>query len=110
MATVASAKNSAIEYNRDIRPILSENCFSCHGTDSASRKAGLRLDQFESVTNKLEDGATTIVPGKPQQSELMRRILATDDDQMPPEKVNKILKPAQKELLKKWIAAGAHNN
>ncbi len=103
----AAAVHSGLEYNRDIRPILSENCFSCHGTDSASRKAGLRLDHFETATNRLEDGAVAIVPGQPKQSELVRRIFATDDDQMPPEKVNKVLQPAQKELLKKWIAAGA---
>jgi hypothetical protein len=103
----AVQKNSGIEYNRDVRPVLSENCFTCHGTDSAARKAGLRLDQFESATNKLENGSVAIVPGQPKQSELVRRIYATDDDQMPPAKVNKVLKPAQKELLKKWIAAGA---
>ena len=96
-----------LSYNRDIQPILSENCFSCHGTDSAARKAGLRLDHFETATNKLESGAVAIVPGQPKSSEMIRRILATDDDQMPPEKINKILKPEQKELLKKWIAAGA---
>jgi hypothetical protein len=102
----AVQKNSGIEYNRDVRPILSENCFACHGTDSAARKAGLRLDQFETATNKLENGSMAIVPGQPKQSELVRRIYATDDDQMPPAKVNKVLKPAQKELLKKWIATG----
>ncbi len=109
LAVTAFSKPAAggIEYNRDVRPLLSENCFSCHGTDSASRKAGLRLDHFETATNKLDDGAVAIVPGQPNQSEVVRRIFATDDDQMPPEKVNKILKPEQKELLKKWIAAGA---
>ena len=106
-AAVAAQKNSALEYNRDIRPILSENCFPCHGTDSASRKAGLRLDHFENATNKLDDDAIAIVPGQPDKSELVRRIFATDDDQMPPAEANKVLKPAQKELLKKWIAAGA---
>ena len=98
---------TAIAYNRDIRPILSENCFACHGADSAARKAGLRLDHFETATNKLESGVVVIVPGQPKQSELVRRILATDDDQMPPEKVHKVLSPAQKERLQKWIAAGA---
>ncbi len=107
--TVVSGKpaGDSISYNRDIRPIFSENCFSCHGTDSASRKAGLRLDRFDSVTNVLDDNAVAIVPGKPDQSELVRRIFSTDDDQMPPKKVEKILTPAQKDLLKKWIAAGA---
>jgi len=106
-SAVAASKKTSLEYNRDVRPILSENCFPCHGTDSASRKAGLRLDHFETATNKLEDGAVAIVPGQPDKSELVRRIFATDDDQMPPEKVNKVLKPEQKEVLKKWIAAGA---
>ena len=101
------ASPQELSYNRDIRPILSENCFSCHGTDSASRKAGLRLDHFETATNKLEDGAVAIVPGSPEKSELIRRIFAEDDDQMPPEKINKVLKLEQKELLKKWVAAGA---
>ena len=103
----AVAKDSGIEYNRDIRPILAENCFSCHGTDSAARKAGLRLDRFDGATNTLDDGAVAIVPGQPGKSELVRRILATDDDQMPPAKVQKTLSPAQKERLQKWIAAGA---
>jgi hypothetical protein len=98
---------SAISYNRDIKPILAENCFTCHGTDSAARKAGLRLDRFETATNKLEDSAVAIVPGQPDKSEMIRRIFAEDDDHMPPMKVNKVLKPEQKELLKKWIAAGA---
>ena len=65
-------------------------------TDSASRKAGLRLDHFETATNQLENGTMAIVPGQPSQSELVRRIFATDDDQMPPAKVNKVLQPAQK--------------
>lgn len=103
----AGSLKSDIRYNRDIRPILSENCFPCHGTDSAARKAGLRLDHFETATNKLEDGTFALVPGQPKKSELIRRISATDDDQMPPERINKTLRPAQKELLKRWIARGA---
>ena len=69
-----------IEFNRDIRPILSENCFRCHGPSSASREAELRLDQRESA---VERGA--IAPGKPDESELVRRIFADDPDEvMPP--------------------------
>ena len=96
-----------VAYNRDIQPVLAENCFTCHGADSAARKAGLRLDHFETATNKLEDGAVAIVAGRPDKSEMIRRIFAEDDDHMPPAKVNKVLKPEQKELLKKWIAGGA---
>jgi len=96
-----------IEFNREIRPILAENCFACHGPDSASRKANLRLDRFETATNKLEDGAVAIVPSHPEKSEMVRRIFATDDDHMPPAKINKVLKPEQEALLKQWIAEGA---
>ena len=105
--TLTAGDARPLSYNRDIRPILSEYCFSCHGTDSAARKAGLRLDHFETATNRLESGVFAIVPGQPNNSEMIRRILATDDDQMPPEKINKVLNPEQKELLKKWIIAGA---
>ena len=101
------AADKALAYNRDVRPILSENCFACHGPDSASRKAGLRLDNFAGATNKLESGVIAIVPGAPDKSELVRRIFLTDDEQMPPEKIHKTLKPEQKELLKQWVADGA---
>ncbi len=96
-----------IEFNRDVRPILSENCFPCHGADSASRKAGLRLDRFEDATAPAKDGKIAIVPGKMDASELVRRICAVDEDQMPPQKVHKVLTPAQKDLLKQWVASGA---
>jgi hypothetical protein len=97
------ANTSGIEYNRDIRPILAENCFACHGPDSAARKAGLRIDQRDTAVEM-----KAIVPGKPDESEMIRRILTDDNrDLMPPIKSNKKLKPEQKELLKKWIASGA---
>lgn len=96
-----------IEYNRDVRPILTENCFPCHGTDSAARKAKLRLDRFEDATAQREDSSPAIVPGKPGESELVRRIFDPGDDIMPPEKAHKTLTSAQKELLKRWIGEGA---
>lgn len=96
------------EYNRDIRPILSENCFPCHGPDSASRKAKLRLDHFENATAKREDTKPALVPGKPEASEVIARIFTTnEDDLMPPAKSHKVLTAEQKELLKRWIADGA---
>jgi hypothetical protein len=98
---------ATIEYNREVRPILSENCFPCHGTDAAARKAKLRLDNFEDATAQREDSAAAIVPGKPNESEIIRRILDTGDDIMPPEKSHKVLTAAQKELLKRWVAQGA---
>ncbi|MDX2020705.1 MAG: PSD1 and planctomycete cytochrome C domain-containing protein [Deltaproteobacteria bacterium] len=90
-------------FNRDIRPILSDKCFFCHGPDSAKRKAGLRLDVRDAA---LKDEA--IVPGKPEASELWKRINATDvDDVMPPPDVHKALKPEEITLLRRWIEAGA---
>src|SRR5476649_1219767 len=84
-----------IEYNRDVRPILAENCFSCHGPDSASRKASLRLDQLDDA---IKMGA--IVPGKAKESALIERILSNDPkQQMPPAKLHKKLTPTQKETL-----------
>jgi hypothetical protein len=92
-----------IEYNRDIRPILNDNCFKCHGFDSASRKADLRLDKREAAIK-----AGSIVPGKPDKSEMIQRIFSDEPSElMPPPKSHKKLTVAQKDLLKRWVAAGA---
>src|SRR5579864_5769521 len=92
-----------LEYNQDIRPILAENCFACHGPDSASRKAGLRLDKRDEAIK-----AGAIVPGKTDESELVERIFSTERRHlMPPPKTLKKLTAAQKETLKRWIASGA---
>jgi hypothetical protein len=97
-----------IEYNRDVRPVLSENCFPCHGPDSASRKAGLRLDRFDDAIAPRKDSPPAIVPGKPDGSELVHRITAKNpDDMMPPVKTQKKLTAQEKALLKNWIAGGA---
>jgi hypothetical protein len=93
----------AIEFNRDIRPILSENCFACHGPDSVARKADLRLDRRE-VAVEME----AIVPNDPEASEMLERIESEDPIlKMPPKSTNKTLTAAQKDVLKRWIAAGA---
>ncbi len=105
--TSRAAGPSPLEYNRDIRPILSENCFVCHGADSGSRKAKLRLDSFDNATAKRDDDVAIIVPGQPDKSEVIRRIFDTGDDLMPPEKSHKTLTVQQKELLKRWIGEGA---
>lgn len=92
-----------LTYNRDIRPILAENCFACHGPDSAARKANLRLDRREDAVD-----AKAISPGKLGESELLRRIFSTNPDElMPPANSHKELKPEQKERLKTWVLAGA---
>ena len=93
----------SIQYNRDIRPILNDACFACHGPDSASRKGELRLDVRDAA---LEKGA--IDPGKPDNSEMIRRLLSDDPEEvMPPPELKKTLTPEQKKLLAKWIEDGA---
>ncbi len=95
--------DGTVEFNRDIRPILSENCFFCHGPDKKHRDSGLRLDIRDEALAK-----EAIVPGKPEESELVERITSDDEfERMPPKKSTKRLTNAQKELLKRWIAEGA---
>ncbi len=95
-------------FNRDIRPILADSCFQCHGADEKQRKAGLRLDVSEIAFKPAESGATAIVPGKPDASELLKRLLSNDDSvRMPPPNSGKTVSPAQIATLKRWIADGA---
>jgi hypothetical protein len=103
---VRAADPPKVHFNRDIRPIMSDTCFKCHGP--GTRKAGLRLDLREEALKQTESGATPIVPGKPEQSEVVRRVLSTDRDEfMPPPDSHKTLSPEQKELFRRWIAQGA---
>ena len=113
LATLAAAHGAApstpakVEFSRDVRPILSENCFACHGFDKAARKADLRLDTKEGVL-ATKEGVTAVVPGKPEASEVIARIVTSDeDDLMPPKKSGKHLTAAQKETLRRWIEQGA---
>lgn len=97
-----------LSFNRDIRPILSENCFSCHGIDAKHRKGKLRLDEPKFAYGKGKSDFVAIVPGKPEESEVWLRIIAEeDDDPMPPKKSKKNLTKEQKEILRRWIAEGA---
>src|SRR5262245_22531125 len=99
---------TAVDFNRQIRPILSENCFACHGPDEKQRKAKLRLDTKEGAFAKLRGGNFALVPGKPAESELIARITAEDPaERMPPAKSNKHLTPQQVALLKQWVEQGA---
>ena len=106
--TAAAAIPDQIEFNRDVRPILSENCFACHGFDPKHREAGLRLDTFEGATAD-RDGSIGIVPGNIEGSEVWRRITSTDPDEvMPPAKSTKPrLNEEQLAILKRWIEQGA---
>ncbi len=97
-----------IDYARDVRPILSQFCFRCHGPDEGSREAGLRLDLRESALKPAESGERAIVPNQPANSELLKRIESTDSDSvMPPPSTKKVLTATQKATLKRWIEAGA---
>ena len=103
-----TAMAATIDFARDIRPILSDNCFACHGPDAGKRKGGLRLDLKESAFGAGESGAVAIVPGDPERSELIRRMGSADPDEvMPPPKEVKALKAGQLDLLKQWIREGA---
>ena len=104
----ASAAEGDVNFSRDILPLLSNNCFKCHGPDEANRESGLRLDQQKGSVAVLESGHRAIVPGKSGESELFRRISSTDPDaKMPPEDSGKKLTAAQIELIRKWIDSGA---
>ena len=96
-----------LEFNRDVRPILSDKCFACHGFDAKTRKAGLRLDTEEGAYF-LKDGVQAIKPGALQESEVWHRITHDDEDElMPPPESNKGLTEGEKEVLKRWIEEGA---
>jgi hypothetical protein len=95
-----------VSFNRDIRPVLSDMCFHCHGFDPTSRKAGLRLDVRDEALKPTKSGFIPIVPGKPDESEIILRIADTQDP-MPPAEAHKTLTAAQKDLLRRWVAEGA---
>lgn len=97
-----------IDFNFDIRPILVQNCYLCHGPDPSSRKANLRLDTYEGATAALKDGGHAVVPGKPNKSELIYRITHEHEDKiMPPPEMNSKLSEREVNLLEKWIKQGA---
>ncbi len=97
----------AVEFNRDVRPILSDVCYTCHGPDKSNRKAKLRFDTEAGALADL-GGYRAIVPGKPGESELLRRILSKDEkERMPPPSSDRRLTPAQVEVLRRWVSQGA---
>ena len=103
-----AAAGSKISFNRDVRPILSDNCFACHGFDAKTREAGLRLDTPEGAYKADKDGAQPIKPRDLTASSVWQRIIATDpDDIMPPPESHKKLTAAQRDILKRWIEEGA---
>jgi Protein of unknown function (DUF1549)/Protein of unknown function (DUF1553)/Planctomycete cytochrome C len=96
------------DFSREVRPILSQHCFKCHGPDDGAREAKLRLDLRDSAIAHREPGKAPIVPGKPESSELIRRIFSHDADEiMPPPAANKPLSDSERGILRAWVAAGA---
>ncbi|MCU0704028.1 MAG: PSD1 and planctomycete cytochrome C domain-containing protein [Fimbriiglobus sp.] len=96
------ARAADIDFNRDVRPILSNNCFACHGPDDKERKGKLRLDTFDGATKN-----GSLVPGKPDESEFIARVVSTDEnDVMPPAKTGKKLTAKEVETLKAWVKQG----
>ncbi|QEG42605.1 PSD1 and planctomycete cytochrome C domain-containing protein [Roseimaritima ulvae] len=97
-----------VDFNRDVRPILAENCYACHGFDEAAREADLRLDTFAGAIGS-DGGNAAIVPGEPDESELIARVLTDDADQiMPPADSGKRLSDAQRDILRRWVQQGAN--
>jgi len=107
LLVVAHAGAGEVSFDRDVRPILAEHCFACHGPDAAAREADLRLDTRAGAIADLA-GTRAVVPGNPSASELVTRILSTDPDViMPPPSLNKPLSDDQRKTLEAWIEAGA---
>jgi hypothetical protein len=107
--TASAIADDSVRFSRDILPILSDNCFACHGPDQNKRQAGLRLDVRDDALKAAESGELAIVPGKPEASQLIARITSNDAAvMMPPPDSNKKLTDSQKELFNRWIAEGAN--
>jgi hypothetical protein len=108
MLGIEQSLAQAIDFNRDVRPILSNRCLACHGPDKAHREGGLRLDDASIATQPLESGATAVVPNKPDASELIARITSHDESvRMPPTKFGKPLTDKEVATLRAWIEQGA---
>ncbi len=107
-SSLFGASNGRVAFNQDIRPILAEACFHCHGPDPGTRKAGLRLDTEAGFFTAKEGEQPTVLKGKPEDSPLYQRLISTDEEEiMPPPESHKTLKPAQIAMVKAWIAEGA---
>src|SRR5436305_11259589 len=99
--------NAQVRFNRDIRPIMAETCFRCHGPDKSSRMAGMRLDLRDEALKPTRSGVTPIVPGDPEKSAIVQRIFAPGARAMPPASIHKELTDAQKNTIRQWVAEGA---
>src|SRR3954454_8843472 len=101
LLTLTLPVKAQVDFSRDVRPILSDKCYFCHGPDEKARKAKLRLDTKEGVF-RVKDGVAVVIPGKSAESELVRRITTNDaDDHMPPPDSNRTLTAQQIDTLKR---------
>ncbi len=108
IASAISSQAEPVSFNRDIRPIMSDTCFRCHGPDKSSRMANLRLDLRAEAIRTMADGTTPIVPGNPEKSAIVQRIFAPDANRrMPPVYAHKELTEKQKGTIRQWVAEGA---
>src|SRR6476659_1578638 len=107
VALAATTAQGAVSFNRDIRPIMSDTCFRCHGPDKNARMAGLRLDIRDEALKPRKPGVVPIVPGDPARSAIIQRIFAKAAGIMPPQFAHKELSPAQKDTIRQWVAEGA---
>ena len=101
--------DESVDFNREVRPILSDRCYGCHGPDAnKGRKAGLRLDESEGATKKLKSGEIAVVPGDIEKSAMIPRIFSTDPEEiMPPPELHRPLSAKEKDILKRWVKQGA---
>ncbi len=108
LATEPLTEPTKVDFKTDIRPILSNRCFACHGPDDSKVESGLRLNEFESATSPADSGSRAVVPGNVSESELIRRILSSDEsERMPPPHFGAKLTEREAELFKLWVASGA---
>ncbi|WP_166647169.1 PSD1 and planctomycete cytochrome C domain-containing protein [Prosthecobacter fusiformis] len=108
LALPASLSAASLDFQRDVRPILSNHCYHCHGPDEQSRKGQLRLDVREDALKAGKSGEVAIIPGQADSSEIIHRIFSHDEDEiMPPPEAKKPITDAQKDILKRWVAEGA---
>ncbi|WP_395739083.1 PSD1 and planctomycete cytochrome C domain-containing protein [Prosthecobacter sp.] len=102
------AAGFAVDFNRDVRPVLAQHCFKCHGMDDQGRKGKLRLDLRDAAIGQGKSGELAIVPGKPDASEVIKRVFSKDEDEvMPPPHTKSVLPESAKNILKQWITEGA---
>src|SRR5262249_19154417 len=108
LGPILSARADDVDFSRDVRPILARHCFKCHGPDDKARKAKLRLDVREAAIREAKSGQWPIVPGQPDESEIVRRMFASEESEvMPPSAAKNPLSERDRGILRRWIAAGA---